>query len=103
MFQKTKVEFKRKMEVIDTRKRQKERIVGSGDPGRRVPDHGEKSEATEMGTVEEMPDVVATRRRCCPIKGTGREWGAETLGEVFQNLKWASLPLQLHSNPQILS
>lgn len=45
--------------------------MGSGGPGRRVPHQGKKSEAIEVGTVEGRPDMVATRRRCCPIKGRG--------------------------------
>lgn len=52
--------------------------MDSGDSGRRVPrPWGGKREAGKVETGEEIPDTLATRGRCCPIKGPrqARDWG----------------------------
>ena len=61
--------------------------MDSGGPGRRVLDLGKKRGAEKVRTGEAIPDTVATRRHCCPVKGPGQ---AATEGEVFQKFKWAS-------------
>lgn len=65
--------------------------------GEEFRDLGGKRDARKVGTGEEIPDTLATRGRCCPIKGPGE--GRDS-GTFFLKLKWLLLPLGLHSSPQ---
>lgn len=71
-FQKTKVEFKRNS--VENTEKEKDRrkelwTVGAG--GVAFQDLGGEREAGKVETGEEIPDTLATRGRCCPIKGPG--------------------------------